>query len=221
MERLEVVTHEKLGDIRYLVSEGKRWYVAMDISNLLGYSQNDTKVFKHVIKDDKMFIAPFRYQHLSKIKEDGGILMLPPVTRILLVNEEGLKKAITKSKQPNAIELAKMFGINVSTNLYTTMQQETSYAIMNAIPIDWQIEYWIEPYRIDLYSEKYKLAIECDEYEHTDYQLDQEQIRQFYIEEKLDCTFIRYNPNEDNFNLFEVLGKIFTYIHNFDNSKNN
>lgn len=62
-----------------------------------------------------------------------------------------------------------------------------------------------------MYFPKYKLAIECDENTHKLKQ-SQDNDRQKYIENKLDCTFIRYNPESKTFNIFEVINQIYTHI---------
>ena len=67
-------------------------------------------------------------------------------------------------------------------------------------------------YKIDLYLHVYKLAIEVDEKGHRDRNIDREIKRQKVIEEKLDCTFIRIDPDEENFNIFKAQNEIFRYI---------
>ena len=61
----------------------------------------------------------------------------------------------------------------------------------------------IGTYYIDLYFEDYKLAIECDEYDHKDRDEIYERSReQYLLEQKI--TIIRYNPNQKNFDLSYV-----------------
>ena len=50
-------------------------------------------------------------------------------------------------------------------------------------------QYTVDNYRIDLYFPKHKLAIECDEFDHSDRDIEYEVKRQNNIEEKLGCTF--------------------------------
>lgn len=69
-------------------------------------------------------------------------------------------------------------------------------------------------YRIDLYFPKYKLAIECDEFGHSDRPEGYDETRQEYIKNELNCRFIRYNPDSDNFSIFNVINNIINYIYN-------
>jgi very-short-patch-repair endonuclease len=62
-------------------------------------------------------------------------------------------------------------------------------------------------YYIDLYFEDYNLAIECDENDHKDRDITYERTREQYLLEQ-NITIIRYNPNDKNFDLSDVLQKI-------------
>ena len=73
-------------------------------------------------------------------------------------------------------------------------------------------QYTVDGYRIDLYFPIHKLAIECDELGHKDRDIGYEVTRQKYIETKLGCTFIRYNPDAKEFDIFSVINSIMKYI---------
>lgn len=75
-------------------------------------------------------------------------------------------------------------------------------------------EYKVGKYRIDLYFVDHKIAVECDEYGHVDRNSDYEKKREKYLIKKLGCTFIRFNPDEDNFNIGNVIKKINKMIYN-------
>jgi very-short-patch-repair endonuclease len=69
-------------------------------------------------------------------------------------------------------------------------------------------EFKIDNYRIDLYIIDIKLAIECDEFNHKDRDIEYELKRQDYIEDKLHCKFIRFNPDNKNFKLSKLINEI-------------
>ena len=75
-----------------------------------------------------------------------------------------------------------------------------------------QTQYSVLGYRIDLYFHKYKLAIEVDELGHAHRNLNTEIERQKALEKKLDCVFIRINPDEKNFKIFREISKINRHI---------
>jgi hypothetical protein len=76
---------------------------------------------------------------------------------------------------------------------------------LNPIP-----QYKVGPYRIDLYFEAYKIALECDENGHCDLSAINEQERQQFIEQNLGCTFIRFNPDEEGFNIGNIIAELHT-----------
>ena len=63
-----------------------------------------------------------------------------------------------------------------------------------------QTRYSVLGYRIDLYFHDYKLAIEIDENERSDRNIDYEIKRQkIIIEQELGCEFIRTDPGKEDF----------------------
>jgi len=54
-----------------------------------------------------------------------------------------------------------------------------------------------------------KIAIECDEYGHIRRSNKDEGVREKLIKEKLGCEFLRFNPNEIDFNIGSVINEIF------------
>ena len=78
-----------------------------------------------------------------------------------------------------------------------------------------QTQYSVLSYRIDLYFHKYNLAIEVDELEHTNRNINNEIERQKVLEKELNCVFIRINPDEKDFNIFKETNKIHRHIKKF------
>ena len=75
-------------------------------------------------------------------------------------------------------------------------------------------QFSIGSYRIDLYIPEHKLAIECDKNDYKDREIIDYGIRrQKFIENQLNCNFIRYNPDAKDFTMKSVLNKIFQYIY--------
>ncbi|KAK9827114.1 hypothetical protein WJX74_006939 [Apatococcus lobatus] len=61
---------------------------------------------------------------------------------------------------------------------------------------------------IDLYLRKLKIAIECDENNHSAYDQLRESQRQKFIEEELGCTFVRFNPYAQGFSVGDPIAAI-------------
>lgn len=66
----------------------------------------------------------------------------------------------------------------------------------------------VGPYRIDLYFEHEKVAVECDENGHRDRSRAHEQRRQKYITDTLGCRWVRFDPDAPAFDIFDVIGEI-------------
>ena len=67
-------------------------------------------------------------------------------------------------------------------------------------------------YRIDLYFTKYRLAIEVDEKGHKNRNEYKEVEREKATKERLDCKFIRINPDEIDFDMYVEISKIYNHI---------
>jgi very-short-patch-repair endonuclease len=141
-------------------------------------------------------------------KTNGGI------QKILFITIYGLSKIISNSRKPMVIDFCKKIGLNDNILIYCKIEQETLYNIKNAFKDEYIIEqYNVNNYFIDLYFPEYKLALECDEKQHNvKNNIEKDIIREIYIKDNLDCTFIRYKPYDKEFNIFDIINKIYKHI---------
>ncbi len=88
--------------------------------------------------------------------------------------------------------------LDVITNLVHAFQCENVYR-----------QFVCEKYRIDLYFIDYNIAVECDELHHmSGTNKTKDETRENALKQKLHCEFIRFNPFDPQFNVFELIGKI-------------
>lgn len=94
-------------------------------------------------------------------------------------------------------------------NLCMCIENQTIGFIENSYKdvVNMKRQYMIGKYKIDLYFIDYKLAIECDEFNHKDRDISKELIREEYIKSQ-GSKIIRYNPNEKDFDLSNILKEI-------------
>ena len=131
----------------------------------------------------------------------------------IYINEEGMYEIVLKSKQPKAAEFAEHLGINVHKHKYTSKENDSIEIIMKTFHGEkMERQFKIGNYRIDLYFPEHKIAVECDEFDHIDRDINYEIFRQKFIEEQLQCTFVRYNPDDKDFDIALVLNKIYRTI---------
>ena len=74
-------------------------------------------------------------------------------------------------------------------------------------------QYAVETDRTDPYSRKYKLGIECKEFGHGDRENGCKVMCQKHIENRLNCTFMCYNPDAKDFKKCNILNETFQFIH--------
>ena len=117
------------------------------------------------------------------------------------------------TRSPKAIIIGKKLGYYYDTKVIACKERQTLYAIMEAFRgLSMKYQYAVYPYRIDLYFLDYKIAVECDENGHKDYDQKSEKERQQFLEDSLGCQFVRYNPDGQGFSIFKVINKIFTKV---------
>ena len=92
-------------------------------------------------------------------------------------------------------------------------EQDALSQLMQAFNSEEMIEQFsVRKYRIDLYFPKYKLAVECDEFDHRDREIGYKVEQQKHIEKLLNCTFVRFNPDVKDFCVLDAVKKIFAQI---------
>ena len=100
-----------------------------------------------------------------------------------------------------------MEGVELEMKMITEeeiMQQlEEAFEACNPIK-----QFGIGPYRIDMYLDQPKIALECDEHNHSSYNTVREMQRQTFIEERLGCCFIRFDPYAPNFSAMSVVKEV-------------
>lgn len=196
---LDIFTFEN-SNVRAMVIDGDPWFVGKDVADILGYKKTRNAIASHV---------PDRFKKVTPIQ--GG---LTGKQNTVIINEPGLYSLILASRMPNAISLGKALGLNLRNSFIKCDEAQTLYAIEKSIDglYSYEPQYPCGAYRIDLYLPEYKIAIECDELGHADRDKEYEDTRQKYIKKHLGCSFVRYNPDSKNFNIFYVINKLLKEI---------
>ena len=113
---------------------------------------------------------------------------------------------------PKTIEFRSKLGFN-QYDITLTKEQSVLKSVMDALEEEnMQTQYSVLGYRIDLYFHKYKIATEVDEKGHKDRNINHKIERQKPLERKLDCKFIRIDPDEEDFNIFKAINDIHRHI---------
>ena len=111
---------------------------------------------------------------------------------MVLLTGHCLELFLMRCRNPKAFDVAKQFGIKIKHCLQASKEQDALGQIMQAFNDEEMIhQFGAGKYRIDLYFPKYKLAIECDEFDHRDRDIGYEVERQKHIEKLLSCDLIQ------------------------------
>ena len=197
-------------ELKVVTINGKPWTRAKEICRALEYKRRAKDVLReHVSIENKQHKIVLQSRAVAR-----------PVSRPkdsqkydIYINEEGIKEIVLKSKQPKAAEFAEHLGINVHKHKYTSKENDSIEIIMKTFHGEkMERQFKIGNYRIDLYFPEHKIAVECDEFDHIDRDINYEIFRQKFIEEQLQCTFVRYNPDDKDFDIALVLNKIYRTI---------
>ncbi len=165
---------------------------------------NLTDFLNKNFKIDKDFIIQKNINQENK-KQNGGQnklnYLMTEKTAELLKNSYNLKnRYITKI---NDVEIK---------CIVMTIENSTLGFICNSLkslPIQFIRQYKIGKYYIDLYIPELLLLIECDEFGHINYDKNKEEERKNYIlKQNNNYKFIRFNPNEKDFDLSNIISEI-------------
>ncbi len=107
------------------------------------------------------------------------------------------------------------FGLSPSI-LDVSYTPRTEKEIMNGIKLalPWHCctQFAIGMYRIDLYLPDFKIAVECDEFNHTQYDRLDDERRQTFITQQLACRWVRFDPYTDEFCTFALIRRILKFV---------
>jgi len=167
-------------------------------ANLIKYLKKNFKENIHYIKvfPKKEVLLNGKYKHGGHNYYD------------ILLTEEAfeLLKNSFNLRIKNIINIASNIKV---INLVLPIENQTLNFIENTYNgiIETIRQFQINRYKVDMYFPKYKIIIECDEFDHTDRDKNYEIEREQYLI-SLGNTIIRFNPNEKGFDLSNVLQKI-------------
>lgn len=180
------------------------YFVGYEIAVLLGYKDPNQTIRNNVSKCNQLIF-----------KDYPGVRKPSLDPRTILITRDGACEILIKTRKkisPDVAHILKRFKIETTNKKCLTKEQRTLSDISNVFKTE-KIEdqFKIGPYFLDLYFPEYKIIIECDENGHSDRDPEKEQTRMDFINIKLgidDGYWIRYNPDERNFDLSQVIGRI-------------
>ena len=188
-------------DIRYIEIDDVQWYVIKDICDILKVSQ----VNKIILNVSEKFLS------IEQISTRGG------KQKMRVININGIKHVLQNTRSIYKDKILQILNIDLDI-IYDCKESSYLKIISESFKnLPQKFQYTISKYKIDLYFPDQKLAIEVDEFDHKDRDPILENNRQKYIEEYLNCKFIRFNPDQENFNIGSVISKILEHCYKLKN----
>ena len=178
----------------------KPWTRAREVCKALRYEKVARQVVRHHCTRENY---THKWQLAGLVSETKPVNWLRNSQKLdLYINEEGMIEQLVGSQQPLAKELAEYMDIKITGHKYVRKEAGTIYTIQKVLEgISMKRQSSIGSYRIDLHFPEHILAIECDENDHKDRDINYEIMRQKFIEDQLNCMFIRYNPDANDFTI--------------------
>ena len=181
------------------------YFVGYQIAVLLGY-KNITQVIQNISKSNQLLFSDY---------PGPKIPYLDP--RTILISRDGAIEILIKTRKrisADVLHLLKKFHIETTNMKCLTKEQQTLSAITNVLKTEkYEDQYKIGSYYLDLYFTEYKIVVECDENGHADRKPYKERERMDYVNKELDIddsNWIRYNPDEKDFDISKMIGRIYT-----------
>ncbi len=131
-----IFEHEKFGEVRVVIIDGKPWFVGKDVAVALNYANPRDALAKHV---------PNKFKRKSQIATPGG------VQEMTVINETGMYKLILRSKLPKTEEFSDWVCEEVLPSIFRT----GSYTLPNVATN-------LEQSRFRLTTEQARLELERD-----------------------------------------------------------
>jgi transposase-like protein/very-short-patch-repair endonuclease len=187
------------------------YFVGYEISSLLGYKNVNQAISNSVSKCNQLLF-----------KDYPGAKFPPLEALTILISRDGVCDLLLKTRKrisEDVLYLLKEFNIDTTNKKCLTKEQQTLSAITNAFKTEkYEDQLKINDFYLDLYFPNYKIVVECDENGHQDRKPCDERIRMDYVNLELGITddnWIRYNPDEHDFDISKVIGKIYVKMEQF------
>ena len=184
----------------------KPYFCGKDVCKVLGYADGKSHSIPNALQK---FVKP---KHKCMLRELVDHAINYNDGKATYITKTGFESLLMKSrtvKNPGTVQaIVDQCGLNLN-HLIESKEQDTVGKIIQVFSDEnYETQFRIGSYRIDLYFPDQKIAVECDEFGHADRDQSREKARQMYIENRLGCEFVRYNPDAKDFSIFKVIRKL-------------
>ena len=121
---------------------------------------------------------------------------------------------LSASRSSESMKMTELLGMEIARKWFPCIELDVITNLLHAFQCENVCrQFACEKCRIDLYFIDHKIAVECDELHHmSESNKIKDEMRETMLKQKLNCEFIRFNPFDPQFNVFELIGKIHSAI---------
>jgi hypothetical protein len=219
-EVLTLTIEGKNYEIKLQGTTDKPYFCGKDVCNILGYVDIKQALQNNVKPNHKLMLKELYHADGYNSEPETSVIKLGVDTtnigyhdgKAIYISKEGFEMLMMKSRVVRNKSLTKAIVDACDLNLNYIIDSKEQDCIGKIIQVfkheKFRTQFRVQGYKIDLYFYEKKIAIECDEFGHSDRDQEYEEIRQLEIETTLGCRFIRFNPDDKCFNIFSVINEI-------------
>ena len=193
------------------------YFVGYEITTLLGYKNPHEIIKNNVSKSNQIFFNDYPGVKKPKLQHNT-----------ILISRDGAIEVLIKTRKrisPDVLHILKKFGIETTNRKCLTKEQQTLSTITDVFKTEkFEDQYKVDIYYLDLYFTEYKIVCECDERGHFFRKQWKERERMDFVNETLgidDLNWIRFNPDEPDFDVSKVIGRIYRKMDEIKQQKYN
>ena len=199
----DLTTYEYISNGLYF-----EYFVGYEFAALIGYKNPGEIIKNNVSKCNQIFFDDYPGVKKPKLQHNT-----------ILITRDGAIEILLKTRKrisPDVLHILKKFNIDTTNRKCLTKEQQTLSTITNVFKTEkFEDQFKIGSYYLDLFFTEYKIVIECDENGHADRKPWKERERMDFVNKKLginDSNWIRFNPDEYDFDISRVIGRIYRKI---------
>ena len=193
-------------------------YDVFKVIGLKGNEKRRLKKFQHIVES-----VDIKLSHvIAKWSlEDNDLKTTYSTVEIPMIKWEDIHKLVVFTLNSSHVSnthqssVLKIFGLDesaMSSVCIPNTEKNIMEHISRSIPLEVYAQFPIGRYKLDLYFPGNKIAVECDEFGHGGYDNEKDDLRTTFVSNQLNCTWVRFDPYEDGFSIFEVVGRIVSLL---------
>lgn len=199
-----IVLPEEFAGSQLRMTPDKKWVSVYDILRSMGYQNGGETTEWKIIYEKHPDITWKKFKFSGRGQRETPVMNNSTTQKLI-------KLVYSKSRIHTLEEKRKFLGDvdYYPVRVYTEIEiHDNIRKVFSDTRIVFQ--HAVGSYKVDLYFPEYKLCVECDENGHMGYSAQLEKTRETFISETIGCVFIRYDPYDQNFDIFYLINEIRT-----------